>query len=333
MRRGLLGEDERAAEPKTVREFLARAYAYPHQPAKQGEETFGDVLRRDLTVFGDRGEISLERAIEIGGWAHWQSADARDAAVRWVWPAQAPGKLERWVRDDAAKALSAAAAKRRAEAQGIDLVKPLSESLDPTRVALAKVHLARRGRGEDLPPVASWIDDVIEQGRTEEVLNAWRAAAPAAAAGDAKVVALETTARDAKAKEAYEAYVASIPPQERARSGTPDWSLWVRLGKPKRFTGGSGSPSTPPAPSTQTPPASAVNQPPADAAAGLAALSALSARLAAPVATPRRTPPAAASKSKRLTPAELNAMRAHSPESRMLAEELERQYAEREGAK
>jgi hypothetical protein len=302
MRGSLLDQDLRAAEPKTPAEFLARAYDYPHQVAQPGQKTFGDALMADPNVAkafdGKDGRWDLERALVGTAWGHWQSQDemGRD---RWPWPTKAPAAIEKWVKDEARKVAldldRQRATRKGAEARGIDLEKP-DEKVDPTRSALAKVWIARSGRGEDMPPMAVWVDEVIEHGRVDEVLATFRRAAPAAAAGDASVVRNDVGARDAAAKAAFDAYCASIPPQHRAQHGVPTWTQWVDLGRPARFTGqrlsGGPSPSPPPSSSANRAPpepenAAPFDVDPAEVAKAKAALAALAAGFSAK-AKPKR---------------------------------------------
>ncbi len=251
MNRSSVAELEDA--PQTVREFLARSSAYPHHVAKNGEESFGDLLRKDLggTFDGQAGRLTLERAIEIGPWAHWQSADQREDRPRWIWPSQAPSRIERWVRDDANKAAGALLSQKRAEAQGIDLTKPTTK-VDPVRHELVKAYNRRMGQREDLPPLQTWIDDVVSQGRADDEI-----ARLSPTAQTPPSTPPPTPEERAQSKIAYDKFCSTVPPQDRAR-GLPSWRQWWDGGQPVRWTGALGSGGPP-----RTPPSStAVNQPP-----------------------------------------------------------------------
>ncbi len=293
--RSYFGQREREAEPQTTREYLARAYEYPHAPAKAGEETFGDVLRRDLV--GPDGLVrgmgmKLEHALEATGWGHWQAQDAlgRD---RWIWPSQAPRRMEEWLREASAKAADLAAKTKlthaRAEANGIDLSKPATKQ-DPQRAQLVQVWRKRNGDGQDrLPPCETWVSEAIAQG----------------------------PARIAEEVEWLRCRTLGIPATPQLGSGGPP-----------RLPPSSSSVNQPPPPAPAADdvalgaPMTAEQR--ASREAAFAALSNLSAGMKPTASRQPRRPPAAGPPQKPLTKAELEEMRAHSPEARMLADEIER---------
>ncbi len=181
MNRGIVGENERAAEPKTPAELLARSKSYPYAPAKPGEETLGESWGKTFPAYDDNnGRPSLERAIEIGPWLHWQMMDAREAVPRWIWPVQVPPRIEEWLRKAYGEASRSLASQKRAEANGVDVTKPL-EKADPVRDPLRAAYRRRTHAGQDLPAAHVWIEAVIREGRAGEVIREEQAASTRAA--------------------------------------------------------------------------------------------------------------------------------------------------------
>ncbi len=169
---------QRAAEPTTVLELFARTKTYPHHVAKPGEVTIGEWWAAEFPAFDSNGgRASLERAIEVGPWCHWQTADdaGRD---RWLWPSQAVNKIEEWIRKGHLEAQRSLATQKRAEQNGIDVMKP-TEKADPIRDGLRNVWRKRTRAGEDLAPCTVWIDEIIRTGRTDETMRQDRAATEA----------------------------------------------------------------------------------------------------------------------------------------------------------
>lgn len=262
MNRGALGDDERANEPKTVAEYLRRAYDYPHHEAKVGEISFGEMLAQaggDVARAYDcegknDGRMTLTAALEATGWGHWQAQDHMDDRNRWVWPTQAPRRIEKYLRDEAAKVVELAKrtklTEKRAEKSGVDLEAEAAK-LDPVRAELVKVYIYRDGKKQDLPPRATWVDDVIAKGRVDEEMEYLRRQTRAPAPKPTHSKPKPTTPQErAAAGLAFKAFCATVPPQDRSAGHVPNWEAWLELGQPERWTGrerGSGSsPTTPP---------------------------------------------------------------------------------------